>query len=86
MAAQKNHHRAADECLMLRYKNSLLERILLEKGMGNGEANGGRGTYIDSRQVLMCKRSYNSDPIIRTYPPAIPCPQSLKPHPSTVPS
>lgn len=30
---QQNHRTAADECLMLRYKNSLLERILLEKGM-----------------------------------------------------
>lgn len=30
---QQNHRSAADECLMLRYKNSLLERILLEKGM-----------------------------------------------------
>lgn len=29
---QQNHRTAADECLMLRYKNSLLERILLEKG------------------------------------------------------
>ncbi|KAJ4420958.1 hypothetical protein N0V82_004000 [Gnomoniopsis sp. IMI 355080] len=27
------HRTAADECLMLRYKNSLLERILLEKGI-----------------------------------------------------
>jgi len=30
---QQSHRTAADECLMLRYKNSLLERILLEKGM-----------------------------------------------------
>ncbi|KAF1816563.1 hypothetical protein P152DRAFT_470570 [Eremomyces bilateralis CBS 781.70] len=30
---QANHRNAADECLMLRYKNSLLERILLEKGI-----------------------------------------------------
>lgn len=30
---QAAHRNAADECLMLRYKNSLLERILLEKGM-----------------------------------------------------
>lgn len=30
---QNSHRTAADECLMLRYKNSLLERILLEKGM-----------------------------------------------------
>ena len=29
---QTAHRNAADECLMLRYKNSLLERILLEKG------------------------------------------------------
>ncbi|KAF2433238.1 hypothetical protein EJ08DRAFT_584354 [Tothia fuscella] len=28
---QQSHRSAADECLMLRYKNSLLERILLEK-------------------------------------------------------
>lgn len=28
----QSHRTAADECLMLRYKNSLLERILLEKG------------------------------------------------------
>ncbi|CAI6091998.1 hypothetical protein V2G26_013532 [Clonostachys chloroleuca] len=30
---QTAHRTAADECLMLRYKNSLLERILLEKGI-----------------------------------------------------
>ncbi|KAL4918535.1 hypothetical protein BDW62DRAFT_200663 [Aspergillus aurantiobrunneus] len=30
---QQQHRTAADECLMLRYKNSLLERILLEKGI-----------------------------------------------------
>lgn len=29
---QNSHRTAADECLMLRYKNSLLERVLLEKG------------------------------------------------------
>ncbi|KAI1931318.1 hypothetical protein LOY88_004035 [Ophidiomyces ophidiicola] len=32
-ALQQNHRAAADECLMLRYKNSLLERLLLEKGI-----------------------------------------------------
>lgn len=32
------HRTAADECLMLRYKNSLLERILLEKGKSEGRA------------------------------------------------
>ncbi|KAM0150049.1 hypothetical protein ACHAPG_009052 [Botrytis cinerea] len=30
---QNAHRSAADECLMLRYKNSLLERVLLEKGI-----------------------------------------------------
>ncbi|KAF2668385.1 hypothetical protein BT63DRAFT_274740 [Microthyrium microscopicum] len=30
---QASHRTAADECLMLRYKNSLLERILVEKGI-----------------------------------------------------
>ncbi|KAG5927116.1 hypothetical protein E4U42_002565 [Claviceps africana] len=30
---QSAHRNAADECLMLRYKNSLLERVLLEKGI-----------------------------------------------------
>jgi len=30
---QASHRTAADECLMLRYKNSLLERILIEKGI-----------------------------------------------------
>lgn len=30
---QASHRNAADECLMLRYKNSLLERILVEKGI-----------------------------------------------------
>ena len=29
---QQSHRSTTDECLMLRYKNSLLERILLEKG------------------------------------------------------
>jgi hypothetical protein len=31
--SQAAHSQATDECLMLRYKNSLLERILLEKGI-----------------------------------------------------
>jgi hypothetical protein len=30
---QQSHRTAADECLMLRYKNSLLEKVLLEKGI-----------------------------------------------------
>lgn len=28
----ESHRNSVDECLMLRYKNSLLERILFEKG------------------------------------------------------
>lgn len=32
---QQSQRSAADECLMLRYKSSLLERILLEKGQTN---------------------------------------------------
>ncbi|KAJ5163586.1 uncharacterized protein N7500_005416 [Penicillium coprophilum] len=37
---QQSHRSAADECLMLRYKNSLLERILLEKGRTTPENRG----------------------------------------------
>lgn len=36
---QQSHRSAADECLMLRYKNSLLERILVEKGKGKQVKN-----------------------------------------------
>ena len=52
---QQSHRSAADECLMLRYKNSLLERILLEKGkpMMLGLVRRGR----DGRQASTCKRS-----------------------------
>ena len=32
-SSQQSHRSAADECLMFRYKNSLLERILLDKGL-----------------------------------------------------
>ncbi|KAJ5239974.1 hypothetical protein N7468_004593 [Penicillium chermesinum] len=39
---QQSHRSAADECLMLRYKNSLLERILLEKGIDATPAPGPR--------------------------------------------
>ncbi|RDW77495.1 hypothetical protein BP6252_05548 [Coleophoma cylindrospora] len=39
-ASQAAHTSAKDECLLLRYKNSLLERILLEKGIDvNAELN-----------------------------------------------
>lgn len=36
---QNSHRIAADECLMLRYKNSLLERVLLEKGSFTGSSS-----------------------------------------------
>ncbi|KAM3453776.1 hypothetical protein MY3296_003437 [Beauveria thailandica] len=44
---QTAHRNAADECLMLRYKNSLLERILLEKGIDvNTELQAKNGSPI----------------------------------------
>ncbi|KAM3465060.1 hypothetical protein BB8028_0003g09400 [Beauveria bassiana] len=44
---QTAHRNAADECLMLRYKNSLLERILLEKGIDvNAELQAKNGSPI----------------------------------------
>jgi hypothetical protein len=46
---QQSHRSAADECLMLRYKNSLLERILLEKG--NQPFN--RGQRIASKPLTL---------------------------------
>jgi hypothetical protein len=36
---QTTHRATADECLMLRYKNSLLQRILLEKGSATSVPN-----------------------------------------------
>lgn len=30
---QQSQRSAADDCLLLRYRNSLLERVMLEKGM-----------------------------------------------------
>jgi len=45
---QQSHRTAADECLMLRYKNSLLERILLEKGTAGHVSEQG---FADTTQV-----------------------------------
>lgn len=45
---QQSHRTIADECLILRYKNSVLERILLEKGMLQLLRD---GFVIDSLQV-----------------------------------
>ncbi|KAK6585598.1 hypothetical protein PZA11_002325 [Diplocarpon coronariae] len=42
---QTAHRGASDECLMLRYKNSLLERILLEKG--------GSITLISTKRIFL---------------------------------
>lgn len=53
---QTAHRSAADECLMLRYKNSLLERILLEKGR---ELKWNQDqTSVNRSQESMFKRSY----------------------------
>lgn len=51
---QQSHRSAADECLMLRYKNSLLERILLEKGGSNAWDD---SFVLTMAQVLTCKRN-----------------------------
>ena len=54
---QQNHRAAADECLMLRYKNSLLERILLEKSKARSSSLGGHSTLLMRPQRLMCRLS-----------------------------
>jgi hypothetical protein len=43
---QQSHRAAADECLMLRYKNSLLERIILEKGLPGALIMGSTCTHL----------------------------------------
>lgn len=56
---QNSHRNAADECLMLRYKNSLLERILLEKGTADvpsqSDALTACSTGIDVQAELRAK-------------------------------
>jgi hypothetical protein len=59
---QQSHRSAADECLMLRYKNSLLERILLEKGSSLAvRALSGHllspPSKLTAVQALMCRPS-----------------------------
>lgn len=55
---QQSHRSAADECLMLRYKNSLLERILLEKGASPSTSPPPcRNPMLTAVQVLMCRPS-----------------------------
>ncbi|RMZ81268.1 hypothetical protein DV737_g2583, partial [Chaetothyriales sp. CBS 132003] len=71
---QQSHRQAADECLMLRYKNSLLERILLEKGIdvqaelalkGSPHLQPARGPSIRSQassiqKAMMNQQEYNA--------------------------
>lgn len=54
---QQNHRSAADECLMLRYKNSLLERILLEKGTPTRVRASQSYPSSDTPQALMSRLS-----------------------------
>ena len=55
---QQSHRSAADECLMLRYKNSLLERILLEKGEHFSDLSPRRQSAVNKcYQASMCKQS-----------------------------
>jgi len=61
---QQSHRSAADECLMLRYKNSLLERILLEKGLQR------HPLYLltlqaDTFQALMCRQNCRSNLVLQ---------------------
>jgi hypothetical protein len=55
---QAAHRHAADECLMLRYKNSLLERILLEKGISAPRILEFRITDSAALQVLTSRLSF----------------------------
>ncbi|KAF2101893.1 hypothetical protein NA57DRAFT_10834, partial [Rhizodiscina lignyota] len=62
---QQSHRTAADECLMLRYKNSLLERILLEKG-------------IDVQAELRAKTGSPNLHPVRIPPTTAPMPQTIQ--------
>ncbi|KAK3197511.1 hypothetical protein GRF29_216g413566 [Pseudopithomyces chartarum] len=63
---QQSHRSAADECLMLRYKNSLLERILLEKGIdvqAELQAKTGSPNLGPTRQSASTTASPNQPPL-----------------------
>ncbi|KAL5388803.1 hypothetical protein DPSP01_002908 [Paraphaeosphaeria sporulosa] len=63
---QQSHRSAADECLMLRYKNSLLERILLEKGIdvqAELQAKTGSPNLGPTRQNAPTTASPNQPPL-----------------------
>jgi hypothetical protein len=64
---QQSHRSAADECLMLRYKNSLLERILLEKGIDvQAELRLKSGSPNPPRSKLAGSSANQSSPLQRT--------------------
>lgn len=61
---QQSHRSAADECLMLRYKNSLLERILLEKGKAQCRSPQCIQCPLTDRQALMCRPNCRTRPVV----------------------
>jgi hypothetical protein len=63
---QASHRSAADECLMLRYKNSLLERILIEKGWRPCPAGACYCTDLAFHQALMSRPSSMQRPGVQT--------------------
>ncbi|ORY14917.1 hypothetical protein BCR34DRAFT_559690 [Clohesyomyces aquaticus] len=66
---QNSHRSASDECLMLRYKNSLLERILLEKGIdvqAELRAKTGSPNLGPTRAPTSANSSPNQQPLQRS--------------------
>ena len=82
---QQSHRSAADECLMLRYKNSLLERILLEKGTSMSQ------DYRKTKQLLMILLGIDVQAELRlksgspSVPPVNMAPQMTQPSPLSRP-
>ncbi|RMZ81016.1 hypothetical protein DV738_g2420, partial [Chaetothyriales sp. CBS 135597] len=83
---QQSHRQAADECLMLRYKNSLLERILLEKGIdvqaelalkGSPHLQPARGPSIRGQASSIQKAMMNRQQQVRQRPVLAPPLQSV---------
>lgn len=60
---QQSHRSAADECLMLRYKNSLLERILLEKGAHLCRLHTGNNAIANLLKASMSRPSFVQRPV-----------------------
>ncbi|EEP82638.1 predicted protein [Uncinocarpus reesii 1704] len=63
---QQSHRSAADECLMLRYKNSLLERILLEKARIS-HRHDYQGTSLTVRHLCVSRHSIDNQHINRRW-------------------